>query len=243
MFKRLSEAHPNAVASLTAQYRMNSDITSLANALIYERRLHCGNEEVANARLCYLRSTQNLELLSISNKAWLYQCLDPENCVVFINTDSLEIDSMSDMQLDGRERNYNVPRDTRRSSGTIHRNDVDTVKKVVLDNPTEVFIVTLLVEGLALCGLVNLESSVGIISPYRAQVKSIQESLRECASSRNIGTNGVGCTVNRCSNDVVVLNALNHIAENGVSTVDKYQGRDKEVIILSLVRSNDRGQV
>jgi len=31
LFKRLCEAHPAAVASLTVQYRMNSDIMQLAN--------------------------------------------------------------------------------------------------------------------------------------------------------------------------------------------------------------------
>lgn len=51
LFKRLCEAHPQAVASLTHQYRMNSEIMCLSNNLVYEGQLKCGSEEVANRRL------------------------------------------------------------------------------------------------------------------------------------------------------------------------------------------------
>lgn len=51
LFRRLSDAHPDAVAPLAAQYRMNSDIMLLSNQLIYENRLRCGSEEVANQAL------------------------------------------------------------------------------------------------------------------------------------------------------------------------------------------------
>jgi DNA replication ATP-dependent helicase Dna2 len=51
LFRRLSDAHPAAVAPLAAQYRMNSDIMHLSNRLIYENRLRCGNDAVANQSL------------------------------------------------------------------------------------------------------------------------------------------------------------------------------------------------
>jgi hypothetical protein len=47
LFKRLSEAHPNAVVNLEYQYRMNKDIMLLSNTLVYDFRLRCGNPEVA----------------------------------------------------------------------------------------------------------------------------------------------------------------------------------------------------
>ncbi|KZV80237.1 Dna2-domain-containing protein [Exidia glandulosa HHB12029] len=47
LFKRLCEAHPESVADLALQYRMNSDIMSLSNELVYGGRLKCGSEEVA----------------------------------------------------------------------------------------------------------------------------------------------------------------------------------------------------
>jgi DNA replication ATP-dependent helicase Dna2 len=51
LFRRLSEAHPHAVVELTQQYRMNADIMLLSNKLIYNDRLSCGNQKVANQSL------------------------------------------------------------------------------------------------------------------------------------------------------------------------------------------------
>lgn len=47
LFRRLSDAHTEAVAPLASQYRMNEDIMLLSNRLIYEGRLRCGSEAVA----------------------------------------------------------------------------------------------------------------------------------------------------------------------------------------------------
>jgi hypothetical protein len=51
LFRRLSEAHPPAVAELAQQYRMSADIMFLSNRLIYNDRLKCGNQKVANQSL------------------------------------------------------------------------------------------------------------------------------------------------------------------------------------------------
>ena len=51
LFRLLSVAHPDAVAELSHQYRMNEDIMLLSNHLIYEGRLKCGSEEVAKRAL------------------------------------------------------------------------------------------------------------------------------------------------------------------------------------------------
>lgn len=39
MLKRLAEAHPNAVAQLTLQYRMHHEICSIASQAIYNGRM------------------------------------------------------------------------------------------------------------------------------------------------------------------------------------------------------------
>ncbi|KAF3570204.1 hypothetical protein F2Q69_00063658 [Brassica cretica] len=51
LFRRLSEAHPQAISMLQNQYRMCRGIMELSNALIYGDRLCCGSAEVANATL------------------------------------------------------------------------------------------------------------------------------------------------------------------------------------------------
>lgn len=76
----------------------------------------------------------------------------------------------------------------------------------VLRNEVEARLVHQLVNSLLLCGVPP--SSVGIISPYRAQLQLIRHGLGKAGN----------------------------LIE--VHTVDKFQGRDKDCIIISLVRSN-----
>ncbi|XP_010532178.1 PREDICTED: DNA replication ATP-dependent helicase/nuclease DNA2-like [Tarenaya hassleriana] len=81
LFRRLSEAHPQAISVLHSQYRMSQGIMELSNALIYGDRLCCGSSEVANAKL----------ELSTSKfcPSWLKEVLEPRRTVVFVNTDTL----------------------------------------------------------------------------------------------------------------------------------------------------------
>uniref|UniRef100_A0A1J3JLJ2 DNA replication ATP-dependent helicase/nuclease n=1 Tax=Noccaea caerulescens TaxID=107243 RepID=A0A1J3JLJ2_NOCCA len=81
LFRRLSEAHPQAISVLQNQYRMCRGIMELSNALIYGDRLCCGSAEVANATLKLSTSS--------SDSSWLKKVLEPTRTVVFINTDML----------------------------------------------------------------------------------------------------------------------------------------------------------
>jgi len=65
-----------------------------------------------------------------------------------------------------------------------------------------------------MCGILN--KNIGIISPYRAQVKHLHKFLKD---------------------------NLKSVKELEIHTVDKFQGKDKECIIVSLVRSNQNGNV
>ena len=51
LFKRLAEAHPDAVVTLSEQYRMNAEIMEVSNTLVYDQRLICGSDGVAKGRL------------------------------------------------------------------------------------------------------------------------------------------------------------------------------------------------
>ncbi|BBN05891.1 DNA replication ATP-dependent helicase/nuclease Dna2 [Marchantia polymorpha subsp. ruderalis] len=81
LFRRLSEAHPQSSCALQSQYRMCSDIMALSNSLIYGDRLRCGSPQVANATL-QLSSTP-------VSSAWLSQVVNPEQRVLFLDTDKL----------------------------------------------------------------------------------------------------------------------------------------------------------
>ncbi len=72
---------------------------------------------------------------------------------------------------------------------------------------------------------------IGVITPLRHQQILIQElicSITQCESHNSL-------------RDPVILSQ--DLSSIEVNTVDKYQGRDKECIIISFVRSNSKGSV
>jgi DNA replication ATP-dependent helicase Dna2 len=68
---------------------------------------------------------------------------------------------------------------------------------------------------------------IGIITPYRSQVALLRRLLRSITPADTAAT----------------PLRIASITDVEVDTPDRYQGRDKEVIIISLVRSNTRGDV
>ena len=91
--------------------------------------------------------------------------------------------------------------------------EADTSSKY---NMGEASLVAVMVEKLKSLGI--RDSDIGVITPYNAQAIMIRKSLRATAT---------GASRSFCE----------------VSTVDGFQGREKEVIIISMVRSNLHGEV
>ncbi|KAM9366704.1 DNA replication ATP-dependent helicase/nuclease DNA2 [Symphorus nematophorus] len=180
LFKRL-ELHSEAVVQLNVQYRMNRQIMSLSNSLMYEGRLECGSERTATALLTlpFLHSVQS-ELSSYSktdpqhNLGWIQATLLPSNPVCFLDC------SM-------------VPA-------------LESVEQGGISNHTEAALIHKLLSLLIKAGC--KPSDIGVIAPYRQQLKSISALLQSSVFT--------GVEVN---------------------TVDRYQGRDKSLIVLSFVRS------
>lgn len=176
LFKRL-EHNSEAVVRLNVQYRMNRQIMSLSNSLMYEGRLECGSERTASAlvTLPLLCSVQS-ELSSHPhlNLEWLQDAVLPDNAVCFLDCSAMPA--------------------------------LESVDQGGVSNQTEAELVHLLLSLLIKAGC--KPSDIGVIAPYRQQLKSISSLLQSPAF--------IGVEVN---------------------TVDKYQGRDKSVIVLSFVRS------
>ncbi|GAB1597754.1 DNA replication ATP-dependent helicase/nuclease DNA2-like [Argonauta hians] len=160
---------------LNLQYRMNREIMSLSNELIYEGCLQCGTEEVATRTLITTEQKPNLS-------PWMSDIISSEldKAVLFLNT-----------KLVPAPETYNT--------------------KGEVQNNIEAQLVATIVSLLQTAG-VNL-CDIGIIAPYRNQVRLVQQSLMNTISAEE-------CVE--------------------VNTVDQYQGRDKDVIILTMVRSTDK---
>uniref|UniRef100_A0A3B5LXY3 DNA replication ATP-dependent helicase/nuclease n=1 Tax=Xiphophorus couchianus TaxID=32473 RepID=A0A3B5LXY3_9TELE len=179
LFKRL-ELHSEAVVQLNVQYRMNSQIMSLSNSLMYDGRLECGSERTASALLTLpsLASVQS-EVTSRSETrpqldlSWLQAALLPSNPVCFLDC--------------------SVPA-------------LESVEQGGVSNRTEAALIHMMLSLLIKAGC--KPGDIGVIAPYRQQLKCISALLQSSAFS--------GVEVN---------------------TVDRYQGRDKSLIVLSFVRS------
>jgi DNA replication ATP-dependent helicase Dna2 len=178
LFKYLSEAHPIAISYLKLQYRMNEDIMKLANELVYDNRLDCGNNSVRFAKLqTPLKETFIKEIhegARCKSNCWLEHLLDPKNSVVFCDTDMMPA--------------------------------LESKQSQMIDNQIEVELVYQTVTALIKSGVE--QTDIGVVSPYRYQLQKLSKALS-------------------CYPLVELL------------TVDKFQGRDKKCIIMSLVRSNE----
>ena len=91
LFKRLAEASPHAIVSLKAQYRMNADVMAVCNSLIYEHRLYCATKAVSSAKLLLPNYYSRLTSMRQhgSNSILLMNIINPDNSVVFLDTDLL----------------------------------------------------------------------------------------------------------------------------------------------------------
>eukprot|EP00980_Cylindrotheca_fusiformis_P003269 scaffold738_cov124-Cylindrotheca_fusiformis.AAC.8 len=203
IFQRLAEKHPKAIASLTYQYRMNMTICRLSSEAVYGGRLKCGSEEVKDRTLQMAGFPKSLPQASSKTAyPWLKAVLDPQRSVVFVDTDNVKKDPRPVYE----RRSYNetgVGDSMEALEGTLGGNSRGSVI-----NQTEVSLIRIIIRGLLSCGVAP--TSVGVISPFRAQDSNI-------ASWKGDGLE--------------------------LSTIDRYQGRDKDVVILSTVRSNIEGKV
>jgi hypothetical protein len=205
LFERLASKYEHAVSRLTDQYRMNRDINLFANDLVYSGALHCGSTEVElrtlsinSQKLSDVRCLPLPEGTTLSSHHWMKEVLCGERSVVFINTDSLGIGP-----LESRD-------DESGGNGGRKQSKKKLDKRIVLKNEMEVCLTRLICRGLIRCGI--SQKDVGVMSPYRSQLKLLSRSLQL-------------------------------FPQIEVNTVDQYQGRDKECIVFSLVRSNSDGQI
>jgi DNA replication ATP-dependent helicase Dna2 len=212
LFRMLSEGHTDAVVTLEHQYRMCEDVMLLSNKLIYSGRLKCGNDAVASRSLKipnpnalashHFSMTPGSMASQLRSKSLcpgpssptchLSHTLDPDNKVLFFNTDAL-------LPLSAENVNGNR-----------------------ITNPLEGALVTQFVHLFLNAGISAAE--IGVITFYRSQLALLRQNLRSTtgssANDRNSPAGGVE-----------------------LHTADKFQGRDKEVVIVSFVRSNGDGQV
>lgn len=221
LFKLLSERHPSAVATLHHQYRMNSDIMELSNTLIYSGQLTCGSEAVASRRL---------ELPNFDRLAQLHQHSQSQDSSQQSASRTACPSLTHTSCWLNRALSANSPPVVFLNTDPLFPSSAETLKGSRITNHLEATLTQRLVCALLLAGLPP--SSLGIITAYRSQLALIKASLTTSRSSPLKPSSGTAASISPAAASQIEAH-----------TTDRFQGRDKDVIILSLARSNDRGVV
>ncbi|XP_071490385.1 DNA replication ATP-dependent helicase/nuclease DNA2-like [Diadema antillarum] len=87
LFQRLVSAHNSCAVKLSFQFRMNAEIMSLSNHLVYDGAMRCGNETVSTATVGMPSFDDWCQ--TPSAEAWLVEALRPSTVVSFLNTDQV----------------------------------------------------------------------------------------------------------------------------------------------------------
>jgi superfamily I DNA and/or RNA helicase len=187
-----------------------------------------------------------LPFLLLQLPAWLQQVLDPGCVVAFLNTDTLQQQCPAAAAMSeegqlaaalaeaagagGRPSGLLLPP---AAAGGKAAGEVRVTEGII--NPGEAQLVAALVQALLAAGVSS--SSIGVTSPYSAQVQHLQQVLSGAGTATAQAAAGCadGSThLERTSSDASSLEVL---------TIDRYQGREKPVILMSYVRSNAEGNV
>lgn len=151
LFKKLYDAHPAAVAELDVQFRMNRPIMGLSNELVYQHRLRCASAAVADFRLPLCSTPAAMQELQA---AWA----TPAGSQTPAWVEAVLAREASVVLVDTAGSACAEERD-----GGPH-------------NSGEAVVVGMLVSALCTCGL--QEGDVGVITPYRAQIKAIRAQVQ-----------------------------------------------------------------
>ncbi|KAJ2001041.1 DNA replication endonuclease-helicase Dna2, partial [Coemansia thaxteri] len=219
LFKRLCEAHPMAVVRLEFQYRMNSDIQRLANTLIYDGHLRCGSLKVANQRIRYAVEPA----VAVQGLPFLSDQASASGPAVDMTWAIAALDPGSGA----------VFVDTDKLSGKESRSESSDM----IQNTTEIRIIRVLTDILQACGIEG--RNIGLLSPYRTQLRQLEfeygirletgDSVRSSATDATVVS---GAESSELTGDGMGCSGIE------MHTIDRYQGRDADVIIISWVRSN-----
>ncbi|GAB1315955.1 DNA replication endonuclease-helicase Dna2 [Madurella fahalii] len=235
LFKLLSDTHPQSVVNLEHQYRMSEDIMTLSNTLIYNGRLKCGIEALRFAELHVpdmgaLRS-RHFDATSFISYSQQQKQRRPQQRQQHPGY------SPSTSPYKGGGILHAIPcpsprpgtcwlADLVHPSARVRFVDTDALlpesreqaKGNRIVNPCEARIVAQLVDALLAVGVPA--SEIGVVTHYRSQLALLKHTLRSGITA----TTGGAATVE-------------------MHTADRFQGRDKSVVVLSLVRSNEGGVI
>lgn len=221
LFKLLSDTHPESVVNLEHQYRMSEDIMTLSNTLIYEGRLKCGTEALRHAVLHIPNLEGGLRQRHTDAATFISRSQGSPSKAgggYYTSPQKSRPPPPSSSVCRGPRPGVCWLRDLLDPSARVRFVNTDGLadsreqaKGNRIVNTCEARVVAQLVDALLATGVPAAE--VGVMTHYRSQLAQLKYLLRNTNSS--------------------------HGGAIEMHTADRFQGRDKEVIVLSLVRSNE----
>ncbi|KAL2261018.1 hypothetical protein VTK26DRAFT_4798 [Humicola hyalothermophila] len=245
LFKLLSDTHPQSVVNLEHQYRMSEDIMTLSNTLIYNGRLKCGTEALRFAEL----AVPNMDALRIRH---------------FDAASFLSFSQQQQQQQQQQHQHQKAPpppptsfcpgpprpgscwlADLLAPAARVRFVDTDGLLPASREqargnrivNPCEARVVAQLVDALLTVGVPPRE--IGVVTHYRSQLALLKHTLRSFGGA-GCGGGGGGGGGGVDGMGVGTGVGMGMAGEVEMHTADRFQGRDKSVVVLSLVRSNEQ---
>jgi len=185
LFRRLTEAHPQATTMLRRQYRMPAAVQALVNALVYCGALVAGHPSVA-ARTLPPPAWAVAGVAPPDMPPWLAAALDPARPVIILST---EVDAAGGVGEGVEAEEGGPPLDC----AEVRAGDTAT-------NPGEAALLGAVARGLLAAGVPP--SEIVAVSPYRAQVGLLSRAAAGSGGDGGRGGGGWGgveaLTVDQC---------------------------------------------
>jgi len=213
LFKLLSDAQPSSVVNLEHQYRMAEDIMLLSNHLIYSGRLKCGTPSIASRTL-------KIPNLQVALDVYHHHASNASNTINAHVRSSHNTCTPSTSSCWLRTALLPTNRAIFLNTDTVTTPspsvEILTGSNQRITNPIESTLTAHLLATLIRSGVPP--KSIGVITFYRSQLSLLRHDVKAICGSAAA-------------------------ADVEMHTADKYQGRDKDVILLSCVRSNSARNV
>lgn len=189
LMERLVENHPEAVTLLSTQYRMNEEIMHFSSDWFYQGKMTAAPEVKYRGILDFDTPIEWIDTSGMKNS-------------------DISTEDKNETAEDGEE---NLFRENL-ASETMGRVNKDEALLTLLQLQNYI-------ERIGHTRFLEERIDVGLISPYRAQVKYLRHLLKRTPFFKPFRS----------------LISIN--------TVDGFQGQERDVIVISMVRSNDEGNI
>ena len=214
LMERIVDNQPDAVSLLKVQYRMNDAIMRFSSDWFY-------NGQVESAP-----SVRHRSILDFDNPI---QWIDGTEILAQVDAEALSDSKPNPSFVDAQNALSNHDADTNQTDDTEEEPiDIDFKEEFIGENhgrinkaEAELVLCTLkdYINKIGKRHFLTERIDVGIISPYRVQTRYIRQQIRHRKE----------------------FSPFRHSIT--VSTVDGFQGQERDIILISLVRSNENGQI